>query len=126
MQLSEEIIKTLEVLCQSIGITINWSSPDVLLYLQQLIKKIVLYEVTMSYATIILIGIIIVAGFQITKFIKKFDKDAAGAVLIALICLTVFFFVPAIITQIVDIITCYTLPEKIIYEFVTDFITKNN
>ena len=45
MQISDEIIKVLEYLCTKIGLTIDWTSSNVLPYVEQLCGKFVKWEI---------------------------------------------------------------------------------
>lgn len=48
MQISDEIIKVLEYLCTRIGLTIDWTSSNVLPYIEQLCGKFVKWEIGTS------------------------------------------------------------------------------
>lgn len=58
MQISDEIIKVLEYLCTKIGLTIDWTSSNVLPYVEQLCGKFVKWEMGTSFTWI---GIAIIA-----------------------------------------------------------------
>ena len=116
--MSEEIIKVLDDLAKRAGITIDWTSENVLPYLIELGSKLVKYELWMS---ILLLVLGVLALFVLAFIIIKIEKitniidDEAG--------LTVFFFfllasaIAIFATQIPDIIACITFPEKIIFEY---------
>lgn len=54
--MSEEVIKVLDALAEKFGLAIDWTSANVLPYLQQLCGKYVTYEITTSVVWM-LIGI---------------------------------------------------------------------
>lgn len=128
MQMSDEIIKVLEYLCSKIGITIDWTNTNVIPYVQTVIGKYVKYEVATSIVWIVIAVIAIIISAIIVRFLYKskaiydvFDtNDKIVAVII--FCIFAFIFVCVIIYQTLDIVTCYTIPEKIIYNAISDLI----
>ena len=46
--MSEEVIKILDALAEKFGLAIDWTSANVLPYLQQLCDKCVMYEIVTS------------------------------------------------------------------------------
>lgn len=127
MQVSSEIIKVLDYLCQKLGITIDWTSSNILPYFELLCKKYVNYEIATSVVWAI-VGIIflVVAGHLFKKF--KFYSDIENEdydIDFALVFLTIssFIFLPAfiiVLAQVLNIVTCLTLPEKQIIEELID------
>lgn len=125
--MSEEIIKVLDALAEKFGLAIDWTSANVIPYLEQLCGKYVNYEIATSVVWFLLgITCLFAAkyGFKLTKnFIKKYEEIKecnyndvwavlSGMATGALIIIGVI--VP--ICQIFDIVTCFTFPEKIIIE----------
>lgn len=110
---ADEIIKVLNDLCEKFGIAVDWSSKNVLPYLQELGNKIVAYELWTSVAWIV-IGLLpfVIMMILYKKMIKRKELE------------TVFWFsvgfsilsFASTCCQIFDIITCLTFPEKIILE----------
>lgn len=47
-QISDEIIKVLDALCDKFGIAVDWSSQNILPYIETLMDKCVTYEVSTS------------------------------------------------------------------------------
>ena len=130
--MSDEIIKVLEYLCSKIGITIDWTNANVIPYVQTLMEKYVKYEVATSIVWIVIAVIAIIISAIIVRFLYKsktlydlFNNDKTAAVI--LFCIFAFIFVCMIIYQTLDIVTCYTIPEKIIYNAISELIrTKSN
>ena len=126
MNISDEIIKVLDALCEKFGMAVDWTSNNIVPYLQQLSEKYIRYEISTSIVWIILwiilLGIAIKLGIPTTKkcmekyksclkynyyaIAAQFCGFASGVViLVAVIVITVQCF---------DIVTCLTLPEKMI------------
>ena len=64
MQISEQVIEALNYLCEKIGITIDWTSANILPYLSVICEKYIHYEIAISVVWLLIgiIGIIIFIG----------------------------------------------------------------
>lgn len=129
MTFSEELIKVLEYLGGKIGIAIDWTSANMLPYLQELCEKIVAYEIWTSYAWIVFMWCVSAALWVPTAIcwvqaskkewdwsLSEFPEFATGA----LITLAIIWTVATVIVtgvQVFDIIAATYFPEKTIYEF---------
>ena len=128
MKFSKEIITVLDYLCQKFGIVIDWTSENIMPYIEDLCKRYISYEILTSIAWMIAIpAITIIISIPLAIAHKKAKGDewdfdykvspwlaailwiAFGIMSIASICV--------ICTQVFDIIECYTLPEKVILEY---------
>ena len=69
--MANEIIKVLDNLGEKFGIAIDWSSANIMPYLQDLMTRIVKYETYTSIAWIILFILGILILFAIKKLIKN-------------------------------------------------------
>lgn len=138
MSVSNEIIKVFDALAEKLGMVIDWSSENIIPYLEQLCDKYINYEIVTSVVWIVF-GIVLLIlgcfGIGLTKKLsKKFYElerlnpydinsyDVAAiftglgtgiAFLVAVIVIMVNFF---------DIVTCLTFPEKIILDEVKSVI----
>lgn len=124
--MSQEVIKVLDALAEKFGIAIDWTSANVLPYLQQLCGKYVRYEIVTSIVWM-LVGIcLLLVGRQIAEKSKKYWKDYKknmrpdyDCASIALGVIAGFIIIPGIVlvlSQVFDIVTCITFPEKIIID----------
>ena len=128
MKFSEEIINILDYLCKKFGVVIDWTSENVMPYLEDLCARYIQYEVFTSIAWMIIvpaITLIITIPLAIThKKAKalKWDFDYHGTPFLA-IALWIMFAIMSLTSvivigvQVFDIIECYTLPEKVILEY---------
>ena len=128
--MSNEIIKVLDYIGQQFGIAIDWSSENILPYVEQLATKIVNYEFATSWVWLILaiVGLTLIW----TVFVKifktvEFDLNScyyAECVIamsfVALLLSTPFVF--TLVKQIYDLITCVVFEEKIIFNYVKSFM----
>ncbi len=115
MQISDEIIKVLEYLCTKIGLTIDWTSSNVLPYVEQLCGKFVKWEIGTS---ITWIGIAIITTIIALIFSKMVDFDGFENV--------IFWGAVCVIgEQVFDIVECYTFPEKAVYDYIQSYLSNH-
>ena len=126
--MSEEIIKVLDALAEKLGLTVDWTSANVIPYLEQLCDKYVDYEIATSIVWILLGLLFFIVGIICYKIVykhkdwgvtyyKTISDDYFGRGLIYFGVISIFVIASLIvITQIFDIVTCFTFPEKIIIE----------
>jgi hypothetical protein len=126
MSISDEIIKVLDALAERLGIVIDWTSQNVIPYLEQLYYKYIKYEIATSIVWM-LIGIVCILvgkrGIKIVQyFYKKYQEDKSNycdmwAIIIGLAVGMAFLSGAVIIgSELFDVVTCLTFPEKIILE----------
>ena len=126
--MSEEIIKVLDALAEKFGLAIDWTSANVIPYLEQLCGKYVNYEIATSVVWIMLGLLFFIVGIICYKIVYKhkdwgvtyyetISDDYFGRGLIYFGVILIFVVASLmVITQIFDIVTCFTFPEKIIIE----------
>lgn len=129
MKFSEEIITILDYLCQKFGVVVDWTSENVMPYLQDLAARYIKYEMFSSIAWMVIIPIItLLIAIPLTIFHKKakelkWNSNYHFGICSAAICFWIVFSVMAfasicvICTQVFDIIECCALPEKVIFEY---------
>lgn len=132
MTFSEELIKVLEYLGGKIGIAIDWTSANMLPYLQELCEKIIAYEIWTSFAWIAFMwGVLLILWVVTTPcWIVAAKKDwcfseSACFIIGAFVVISLCWSIATIAVtgvQIFDIITATYFPEKTIYEFITEAI----
>lgn len=132
--MSDEIIKILDDLGQRFGIAIDWSSENMMPYIQDLISKYVNYEIMTSVVWIV-VALVVIVGCSIgipaiNKYANKVvdedpcsDWDDGKRLLIGIFIIAIGCFVICIIGQALDIVTCYTIPEKLIFEYVNSLLS---
>lgn len=129
--MADQVIKILDDLCQKFGIVIDWTGDNVVPYVEDFIKRYITYEIATSIAwmalptIVLIISIILIASSKkkvnydnIFSNAEEFFTSAEcrfvfGA---ALLVVSIVFGTMIFVTQIGDIITCLTIPEKIIFE----------
>lgn len=130
--MSDEIIKILDELAQKFGVAIDWTSDNVVPYLQDLLSRFTLYEMLTSiiYITVAL-ALIIGCSIGIPKVVKhanqvleahpQSDWGIGKGLLVLLFTITIGCCAICIFFQLLDIVTCYTVPEKKIFEYINSW-----
>ena len=112
--MSDAIIKVLNELCDKFGIAIDWTSDNVVPYLQDLMVR---YSKYVCYTSImwLVIGLIIMVVFAVLlyKYLKQEHRD--GLITFFLGC-GMLLGAWDTVNQIMDIIEITTIPEKAIIE----------
>lgn len=121
--MSKEVIKILDALAEKFGLAIDWTSANVLPYLQQLCRKYVTYEITTSTVWMIFgIGLLLFGNYIKNKA-KRYLEDVYDCDFgVFLMTISIGIFVIGIIIimwQVFDIVTCITFPEKLIIKELT-------
>ena len=136
MQVSDEIIKVLDYLCEKVGIAVDWTNSNILPYIEQLCTKFVKWELATSIAWLV-IGIIlaIVGCCFIKPAIRRWqtyrlndiieDNAYISIVYWVIAAVLIFIGIMVISEQIFDIITCCTFPEKVIYDYIQEINNKH-
>ena len=131
--MSDEIIKVLDDLCDKFGIAIDYSSNNILPYLQDLLDRYTKYELTTSIiqlvisCSILVVLIILNVKFDpyFLKLCEEDDECWFSLVVTLAICVVISFgYNIFTIHSIIDnIITCITIPEKLIFEYLNNSLS---
>ena len=127
MSVSNEIIKVLDALAEKFGLAIDWTSKNVVPYLEELCCKYINYEVATSIVFMVIGISLLILAKCLPKRIKGFyeksdelDPDIGYSWLCILLSIVMVISIVVglwiFIQQTFDIITCYTIPEKILIE----------
>lgn len=132
---SNQIIEVLNAICEKFGIAIDWTGQNVMPYMQELMRKIVNYEIWTSIVWFFIWAFFIFAFFKLICWYFK-NKDNENNKIIEWIQNDEYFFdicamlfwilggiwtiisIIGVITQMINIITCLTFPEKIIFNMI--------
>lgn len=131
--MSAEIIKVLDYFAEKFGIVIDWSSENVLPYIEALCGKIVTYELYTSVYwlvigifSLLMVLVLVKLSLYCAERHQTWDDVWEGLMFICVlgaIC-CVIVGVPMVLSQIHDIVTCIAIPEKIVIEQVSAMLPK--
>ena len=127
MTVSSEIIEILDYLGEKFGIAIDWTSNNVLPYLQALVDKFIKWEISTSILWIAIAAFIIVMTITLInlKGFREINEETYGMLWVPAGLLILGFFV-VICVQIFDIIECNIFPEKVLYDFIKTMLNQNS
>lgn len=118
--MSDAIIKVLNELCDKFGIAIDWTSDNVVPYLQDLMVR---YSKYVCYTSImwLIIGLIIMVIFAVLLY-KHLKQDYTDGLIAFLLGCGIMLGVGVSINQVINIIEITTIPEKVIIEDIRSII----
>lgn len=133
--ISNEIIKVLDALCDKFGIAVDWSSENVLPYVNELTDKFIAWQINKDIFLIIL-GVIFCALciplFKIGKWswakVHEVDIYVDDGWIALSVCAYVFMGLSLITgailipTTIWDLIKCLSFPELTILEYIQNLL----
>ena len=139
MEISQQVIKVLDVVCDKFGIAIDWTSNNVIPYIQQLGNKIITYDICVSIMWLVIGSAIpLTIAILIKKFLNKKKLEVkefrnyyyfsyGGLYELAWYCYLIIgiLLVIAIVIGTISlqsIIQDILFPEKTIIEFITQYI----
>lgn len=124
--MSKEVIKILDALAEKFGLAIDWTSANVLPYLQRLCGKYVTYEIATSTVWMIFgIGLLLFGNYMKNKakpYLESGDADDCdfGFILMGLSIGAFIIGIAIIMNRTFNIVTCVTFPEKLIIKELTE------
>ena len=127
MTISSEIIEVLDYLGEKFGIAIDWTSKNVLPYLQALVDKFIKWEISTSIVWIIIAAFVMVAMIVLMnlKGVREINEETDGMLWVPIIALILASFM-IICVQIFDIVECNLFPEKALYDFIKVMLKQNS
>ena len=128
MTVSSEIIEVLYYLGEKFGIAIDWTSNNVLPYLQALVDKFIKWEISTSilWIAIAIFIIAIIIGLMNLKGVREANEDCCDGMLWIPASIIILGFFIVICVQIFDIIECNVFPEKVLYDFIKTMLNQNS
>ena len=128
MTVSSEIIEVLDYLEEKFGIAIDWTSNNVLPYLQTLVDKFIQWEIFTSilWIAIVVFVIAMIIGLMNLKGIREFNKEVCDSMLWIPAGILILGFFIVICVQIFDIVECNVFPEKVLYDFIKTMLNQNS
>ena len=128
MTVSSEIIEVLDYLGEKFGIAIDWTSNNVLPYLQTLVDKFIQWEISTSilWIAIAIFIIAIIIGLMNLKGVREANEYCFDCMLWIPASIIILGFFIVICVQIFDIIECNVFPEKVLYDFIKTMLNQNS
>ena len=124
--MNNTIIEVLNYLGEKFNIAIDWTSENVVPYIQELFNKFIQWEISTSIAWII-ISVAVTAtlwiGFIISSYISRHTPgrctaDDVADILCIISCIVSVIAIIVVCFQTFDIIECKTFPEKALFDYI--------
>lgn len=117
--MSSEVIKILDDLCARFGIAIDWTSENVIPQFEIIAEKLVKYECATSIMWLVFGVILIAVGVSLIIADVRLDWEGFGfAIGISMMVIGIV----VAIYQITDIIACNTFPEKVLMDYLKNYM----
>lgn len=117
MQASDQIIQVLDYLGEKLGVSIDWTSENILPYVQTLCSNYINWEIATSVVWLVVgIALIILAVISF-KGARNPNINDEGLLYVFFAILLISGII-IMFTQIFDIIKCIYIPELQIYEYI--------
>lgn len=136
MTFSKQFIEIMDDLAKRFGIIVDWSSNNVIPYLQGLSTRIINYEIYTSLTWMVMVLILgiplsIISYKKYNKTLalkekegtRRYDDLLGGCMIVFVISSLAVLLVTG--SEVFDIVEALTLPEKTIFDFIqynTDFL----
>lgn len=117
MQASDQIIQVLDYLGEKLGVSIDWTSENILPYVQTLCSNYINWEIATSIVWLIIGIALIILAIIAFKGARNPNINDEGFLYLVFIVLLIFGIL-IMFTQIFDIIKCIYIPELQIYEYI--------
>ena len=116
MSMTPQTVALLDELCRSLGIIVDWSAPDVVTYINQMIEKYIAWEVATSRAWLS-VGIVmcVIGAWIVYKDFRTWHDDFPAIFGVVLVIISIWM----IGEQINDILACTYWPEKALANYVS-------
>ena len=130
--MSSEFEKALDTVCDKFGIAVDWSSKNVVPYVQELSTRVVHFKMA-SAIFFAVVGILMVVSIILwVKWIKYCDNrykedrhsdwDLATGLSIGLCIIWIVVAVYIVLTSAYDIVTYSIFPEKALVDFISTYM----
>ena len=121
MEVSDQIIQVLNYFGEKVGISIDWTSENVMPYIQELCIKYITYEIATSIMWVVISLTIFITMKKLC--IKLLDVDDGLFMIFSPFCVFVgIITVIIVICQINDLLRCMIVPELEIYNTIQELI----
>ena len=139
MEISEQVIKVLDAVCDKFGIAVDWTSNNVIPYIEQLGNKIITYDICNSIMWLVIGSVIpLTVAILIKKFLNKKKLEAKERMndyyytdgsldegawcCYAMIIVLIIIAIILTTSNIESIIQDMVFPEKTLIEFIKPYI----
>lgn len=117
MTFSKQFIEIMDAIAEKFGIIIDWTSKNIVPYMENLLERFIKYETYTSLVWLIL-GAIILAICIIALIAAFKDDTDTGSIASLILFIPILVSIMMIVNQSIDIVEVNTIPEKTIIEYI--------
>lgn len=124
MSFSDNFIRIMDAIGDRLGIAIDWTSQNMMPYIEQLSQRIINYEISMSIFYMVVFALVLFVGIKVLSIGKRMfneNEDEFGIFPILIGLGIIVFALVGMGTYIKELITAFTLPEKVLLEFIMQY-----
>ena len=129
--MDEQLLQILENLSNRFGIVVDWTASNVLPYVQELMDRVVKFEVATS-VMFLLVGVLLILSVKLwarlIKYLKKIEDESESfysdtevervlSAIAAVFCVIIGLL--TVLCQVYDLIQCCILPEAILLRYLS-------
>lgn len=129
MTVSDQLVAVFNALAEKFGVVIDWSSANVIPYIQDVAGRIIRYEIATSIAWLCICFLIAAGIFWLVRWLRKMkrrEKEHGDTSMMAdewnllavLVTIASLILVVPVAVQAFDIIRACTIPEATIIGFI--------
>lgn len=130
--MSSEFEKALDAVCDKFGIAVDWSSKNVIPYVQELSARAVHFKMASAVFLVVLGVLMLIATILWVKWIKYCDKrykedrystwDLTTGLSVSLCIIWIVVAVYIVLTSAYDVVTYSIFPEKALVDFISTYM----
>ena len=123
MTFSKQFIEIIDAIAERIGVVVDWTSKNTMPYLEDLMYRLVKFEIASSIFWLILFMFVLIGSIIAIKYLYTEadggDEYALAIVVLSILC---FFSLVGVCNESYDIIEANILPEKVIIQNVENIL----
>ena len=123
MTFSKQFIEIIDAIAERIGVVVDWTSKNTMPYLEDLMHRLVKFEIASSIFWLILLMFVLIGSIIAIKYLYAEadggDEYALAIVVLSILC---FFSLVGVCNESYDIIEANILPEKVIIQNVENVL----
>lgn len=121
--MENKVIEVIDALCDKFGIAVDWTSQNVFPYMQDLMNRIVKYEIITSIFWVVFFCSVCISSFIFMKKVCKTEgvSDECAGITGFLFFVLLIATIIAVPMQFHDIVEALTIPEKTFIDMISTY-----
>ena len=130
--MNNEFVKVLDAVCDKFGIAVDWSSKNVIPYVQELSTRVVHFKMASAVFFVVLGILMLISTILWVKWIKYCDRrykeekwsnwDLTTGLSVGTCIIWIVVAVYIVLTSAYDVVTYSIFPEKALVDFISTYM----